>query len=149
MAGSALSPLVLLPRAVASVPVPAGALSQPLLVQPTWHHTVATLPACARHSNHPDTPSCRHFDLPRHRAMPLCRYERYDLFPYNDGVMLWNMPYMVKTNKAFTSWLLSNKNGMYFPGELARLRPGAPGGEGACPLICSSMASRPPLCRPL
>ncbi|KAL4423954.1 hypothetical protein ABPG75_001255 [Micractinium tetrahymenae] len=43
-------------------------------------------------------------------------YERYDLFPYNDGVMLWNMPYMVKTNKAFTSWLLSNKNGMYFPG---------------------------------
>lgn len=31
--------------------------------------------------------------------------------------MLWNMPYMVKTNKEFIGWIFSQKNGMYFPGE--------------------------------
>ncbi|KAI7845916.1 hypothetical protein COHA_000462 [Chlorella ohadii] len=41
-------------------------------------------------------------------------YERYDWFPYNNGVMLWNMPYMKKTNAAFVDWILNQHNGLYY-----------------------------------
>lgn len=58
--------------------------------------------------------------------------------------MLWNMPYMVKTNKAFTSWLLSNKNGMYFPGEHAPLALGLHVLEG-CPTGPSSTPATLPV----
>ena len=45
-----------------------------------------------------------------------CRFENDDKFPYNDGVMLWHMPYMRKTNQAFVDWILAQKNGLYFLG---------------------------------
>ena len=38
------------------------------------------------------------------------------MFPYNDGVMLWNMPYMRRTNAAFVAWILNQTNGLYFHG---------------------------------
>ncbi|KAL4421857.1 hypothetical protein ABPG77_001339 [Micractinium sp. CCAP 211/92] len=43
-------------------------------------------------------------------------FEQFDVFPYNDGVMLWNMPYMRRTNAAFVAWILNQTNGLYFPG---------------------------------
>ncbi|KAL4423983.1 hypothetical protein ABPG75_001284 [Micractinium tetrahymenae] len=43
-------------------------------------------------------------------------FERFETFPYNDGVMLWNMPYMRLTNAAFVAWILNQTNGLYFPG---------------------------------
>lgn len=48
--------------------------------------------------------------------MHACRYENEEKFPYNDGVMLWNMPYMRKTNAAFVAWILNQTNGLYFVG---------------------------------
>ena len=48
---------------------------------------------------------------------PSRRYERFEMFPYNDGVMLWNMPYMSKTNKAFIDWILTLRNGYDFGRE--------------------------------
>ena len=56
--------------------------------------------------------------------MRACRYERYDWFPYNNGVMLWNMPYMKKTNAAFVDWILNQHNGLYY---------GRKHGQGALP----------------
>ena len=47
------------------------------------------------------------------------RYENFDEWPYNDGVMLWNLPYMRRTNKAFVDWTLSQRNGLWFEGALA------------------------------
>jgi hypothetical protein len=47
-----------------------------------------------------------------------CSFEGQDIFPYNAGIMLMNMPYMRKTNKKFLSWILSQKNGLYYPGKL-------------------------------
>ncbi|KAL4423982.1 hypothetical protein ABPG75_001283 [Micractinium tetrahymenae] len=43
-------------------------------------------------------------------------FENEDKFPYNDGVMLWNMPYMRRTNAAFVAWILNQTNGLYFTG---------------------------------
>jgi hypothetical protein len=39
-----------------------------------------------------------------------------DNFPYNAGIMLMNMPYMRKTNKAFVEWIFAQKNGLYYEG---------------------------------
>jgi len=47
----------------------------------------------------------------------LCSYEYEEKFPYNDGVMLWNLPYMRQTNADFINWILTNNNGLYFVGE--------------------------------
>ncbi|KAI7840968.1 hypothetical protein COHA_005197 [Chlorella ohadii] len=43
-------------------------------------------------------------------------YENFDEWPYNDGVMLWNLPYMRRTNQAFVNWTLSQRNGLWFEG---------------------------------
>lgn len=50
-----------------------------------------------------------------------CRYENFDEWPYNDGVMLWNLPYMRRTNQAFVNWTLSQRNGLWFEGEAGTL----------------------------
>ena len=50
-------------------------------------------------------------------APRLRRYENLNEWPYNDGVMLWNLPYMRRTNKAFVEWTLSQRNGLWFEGE--------------------------------
>ena len=78
-----------------------------------------------------------------------CSFERDDAFPYNDGVMLWNMHYMRKTNKEFIQWILSQKNGLYYPGERGERAGGLAGCTGQCPppRRCAApfaMASRPP-----
>ncbi|PSC70561.1 Glycosyl transferase family 8 [Micractinium conductrix] len=43
-------------------------------------------------------------------------YEMDDLFPYNAGIMLMNVPYLRKTNAAFVEWILKQRNGLYFDG---------------------------------
>lgn len=43
-------------------------------------------------------------------------YEMDDMFPYNAGIMLMNIPYLRKTNAAFVEWILSQQNGLYFEG---------------------------------
>ncbi|KAI3432850.1 hypothetical protein D9Q98_010433 [Chlorella vulgaris] len=43
-------------------------------------------------------------------------FEGQDMFPYNAGIMLMNMPYMRQTNQKFVTWILSQKNGLYYPG---------------------------------
>ncbi|KAL4447483.1 hypothetical protein ABPG75_004702 [Micractinium tetrahymenae] len=43
-------------------------------------------------------------------------YEMDDMFPYNAGIMLMNIPYLRKTNADFISWILKQKNGLYFDG---------------------------------
>ena len=43
--------------------------------------------------------------------------EGQDVFPYNAGIMLMNMPYVRKTNKKFLNWIVSQKNGLYYPGK--------------------------------
>lgn len=43
-------------------------------------------------------------------------YEMDDMFPYNAGIMLMNIPYLRKTNAAFVDWILSQQNGLYFEG---------------------------------
>ena len=40
-----------------------------------------------------------------------------DIFPYNAGIMLMNMPYLRQTNKQFIDWILEQRNGLYFDGE--------------------------------
>ena len=56
---------------------------------------------------------------PTHRPPALaCSFENEEKFPYNDGVMLWNMAHMRATNEAFVAWILGHTNGMYFPGTL-------------------------------
>ncbi len=50
-------------------------------------------------------------------ACPACSYERFDLFPYNNGVMLWNMPFMRKTNDEFVDWILNQHNGLHYGSE--------------------------------
>ena len=47
----------------------------------------------------------------------LCRFEMDDNFPYNAGIMLLNMVYMRKTNRAFLEWILAQKNGLYYEGR--------------------------------
>ncbi|EFN52174.1 expressed protein [Chlorella variabilis] len=44
-------------------------------------------------------------------------YEGQDVFPYNAGIMLMNMPFMRKTNKKFLNWIVSQRNGLYYPGK--------------------------------
>lgn len=44
-----------------------------------------------------------------------------DMFPYNAGIMLMNIPYLRKTNEAFVNWILQQKNGLYFDGKQAAL----------------------------
>ena len=50
-------------------------------------------------------------------APPVLSFERFDLFPYNNGVMLWNMPFMKKTNADFIDWILSQHNGLHYGSE--------------------------------
>ena len=75
-------------------------------------------------------------------AVALCSYEGQDLFPYNAGIMLMNMPYMRKTNKAFLDWILAQKNGLYYPGKADRLTQSTlshtrtPIRGRACPVPC-------------
>lgn len=45
-----------------------------------------------------------------------CSFEMDDNFPYNAGIMLMNMAYMRKTNKAFVDWIFAQKNGLYYEG---------------------------------
>ncbi len=52
---------------------------------------------------------------------PVCSFEGQDIFPYNAGIMLMNMPYMRKTNKKFLNWIVSQRNGLYYPGKCQRL----------------------------
>ncbi len=35
--------------------------------------------------------------------------------------MLWNLPYMRRTNQAFVNWTLSQRNGLWFEGEAGTL----------------------------
>jgi hypothetical protein len=49
------------------------------------------------------------------------RFEGQDVFPYNAGIMLLNMPHMRKTNRKFLDWIVSQKNGLYYPGTLLQL----------------------------
>jgi hypothetical protein len=51
-------------------------------------------------------------------------YERFDLFPYNNGVMLWNMPFMRKTNDEFVEWILNQHNGLHY-GKYSAVDQGA------------------------
>ncbi len=37
-----------------------------------------------------------------------------NMFPYNAGVQLYNLPYMKQTNTDFINWILSQHNGLYF-----------------------------------
>lgn len=55
-------------------------------------------------------------------SFSVCSYERFDLFPYNNGVMLWNMPFMRKTNDEFVEWILKQHNGLHYGSE-CRLEP--------------------------
>ncbi len=53
-------------------------------------------------------------------------YEGQDVFPYNAGIMLMNMPFMRKTNKKFLNWIVSQRNGLYYPGKCQGLRSSPP-----------------------
>lgn len=55
-------------------------------------------------------------------ALLIHRYERYDWFPYNNGVMLWNVPYMKRTNADFIKWILNQHNGLYYGRKFGRWR---------------------------
>ncbi|PRW61424.1 Glycosyl transferase family 8 [Chlorella sorokiniana] len=39
-------------------------------------------------------------------------YERNNMFPYNAGVMMLNMPFMKRTNDEFIDWILRQHNGL-------------------------------------
>ena len=54
-----------------------------------------------------------------------------DIFPYNAGIMLMNMPYLRQTNKQFIDWILEQRNGLYFDGAL----PVGAGGRGGCSAV--------------
>ena len=73
-------------------------------------------------------------------------FENDDKFPYNDGVMLWNMPHMRKTNKAFVDWILGQNNGLYFLGALQGRVLSPPGRHsgGETPRRATRLASRRP-----
>ena len=70
----------------------------------------------------------------RCRAVALHRYEMDDIFPYNAGIMLMNMPYLRQTNKQFIDWILEQRNGLYFDGAL----PVGAGGRGGCSAVYST-----------
>lgn len=44
--------------------------------------------------------------------------EGSDAFPFNAGVMLFNMPAMRRSYPAFLNWLLSQRNGHHYGGKL-------------------------------
>lgn len=41
-------------------------------------------------------------------------FDMQDMFPYNAGVALMNIPYLRQTNADFIAWLLKQRNGLYF-----------------------------------
>lgn len=53
----------------------------------------------------------------RARLFHSCRYERADMFPYNAGVILLNMPFMKRTNDEFIDWILRQHNGLDYGRE--------------------------------
>ncbi len=53
----------------------------------------------------------------RARLFHSCRYERANMFPYNAGVILLNMPFMKRTNDEFIDWILRQHNGLDYGRE--------------------------------